>query len=249
MPRLDVTMPAAALAVALLAAVATPARADAPVELLQVEHRRPVGVELSLGVRADQVRGAGFDAFSDDHALAELMLAASYRVAGSREAGLDAGVSWNHGSSSSTARGSDSFLSLDRLSLSLRAHRAVWRRLTAFVRLAPGVVRVKAELADSSALGQSQPYSTDTTLTQTHWAPAVEGAAGVALRVGELARPGEHVFALWLTVEGGYGLAGSTQLALHSTSGPAPAQTAGSVPLGTLTPGGAFMNFAAALTF
>ena len=94
-------------------------------------------------------------------------------------------------------------------------------------------------MAESSALTGSQLYTADTSLTQTHWSLAVEGAAGAALRVGELARPGEHVFALWLTVEGGYSLAGSTQLALQSTSAPAPAQTATPVPLGSLTPGGA----------
>lgn len=245
--RLSATLSLAALAAACFV---TPraARAQVLPEMLQVEHRRPVGIDLSLGFRVDQLRGGGVDAFSSDHALTELMLAASYRLAGSLEDGLTVGAIWNHGSASATARGTDTSLDLDRLSLSLGGHRAVWRRLNVFARVAPGAVRVKAGLAESSVRSAND-YGTDTTLTQTSWALAVEGAAGVALRVGELARPREHVFALWLTVEGGYGWAGSTALALAANGGSAPARTDVPVQLGTVTPGGAFMNFAAALTF
>ena len=247
MMRLTATVSLTALAVVTLAGAA-PARAQIVPEMLQVEHRPPVGLQLSLGVRAEQLRGGGVDAFSDDHALTELMLAASYRVAGSPEGGLTAGVTWNHGSSSASARGTNSSLDLDRLSLSLSLHRAVGRRLTVFARVAPGAVRVKVGLAETSALGAND-YSTDTTLGQTHWALAVEGAVGAAFRVGEVARPHEHVFALWLIAEGGYSLAGSTTLALGASGGPPPARTDVPLQLGTLTPGGAFMNFAAALTF
>lgn len=247
--RLSATIVLTALAVVSFAAAAPrAARAQIVPAMLQAQQRPPVGVELSLGVRADQVRGGGFDAFSEDHTLAELMLATSYRVAGSPDGGLTIGVTWNHGSTSSTARGTNSSLDLDRLSLSLGLHRAVWRRLTVFARVAPGAVRVKAGLAETSVLNAND-YSTDSTLTQTHWALAVEGAAGAAFRVGEIARPGEHAFALWVTVDGGYSLAGSTTLALAANGGPVPARTEAPVQLGTVTPGGAFVNFAAALTF
>ena len=201
-----------------------------------------------MGLRVDQIRGGGFEAFSSTHALTELMLAASYRIVGSREGGATVGALWNHGSASASARGTDTSMALDRLALALDAHRAVWRRLNLFARVAGGAVRLKAGLAEGSVRAAND-YGTDTTLTQTHWAPALEGAAGVALRVGELARPREHVFALWLTAEGGYGWAGSTALALAPNGRPAPARTDAPVQLGTVTPGGAFMSFAAALTF
>lgn len=246
MLRRSATLFVSSLVVMLMAGQA---RAQESVALVQVEHRPPIGVELSLGVRGDQIHGAGFDAFSDDHALTELALAASYRISGSRASGVSAGVIWNHGQASSTARGSDSTLTLDRLSLSLQAQRSIWRHLTLFARVAPGFVRVNAELADSSASGTNYTYGSQTTLAQHHWTLAVEGAAGAALLVGEIARPGEHAYALWFTAEGGYSVAGSTALALGPTGGPAPARTSEPVQLGSLTPGGAFMNFAAVLTF
>jgi len=246
--RLSATLSSIALAVACFTEAPGAARAQVLAETLQVEHRRPLGLELSLGLRVDQLRGGGVEAFSSDHTMTELMLAASYRIAGSRERGVTLGALWNRGSASASARGTNTSLDLDRLSLSLGAHRAVWGRLNVFARVTPGVVRLKAGLAEGSARSPND-YGTDTTLTQTHWAPTVEGAAGAALRVGELARPREHVFAVWLTVEGGYGWAGSTALALAANGGPAPARTDVPVQLGTVTPGGAFMNFAAALTF
>ena len=224
------------------------ARAQSVPEVVQVEHRPPVGIELSLGVRADQVRGGGFEAFSEDHNVAELLLAASYRVAGSPQAGVTVGAAWNHGSASSTARGTDSTLDLDRVSLSVALHRAVWRRLTVLGRVGAGAVRLKAGLAEASVLDVNQ-YSSGTTLAQKHWAPVVEGAVGAALRLGEVARPREPVFALWLVVDGGYSLAGSTTLALAGNAGPTPARTDLPVQLGKVTPGGAFVNFSAALTF
>jgi hypothetical protein len=248
MPRPSATICWTAVAVVSLAFTQSAGAQILPQAAL-VEHRPPIGVEVSLGVRADQVRGGGFDAFSDDHALAELMLSASYRVAGGPDAGLLAGVVWNHGNASSTARGSDTSLDLDRLVLSLRAQRVVWRRLSVYARLAPGAVRVKAQIDEASAQSGPISYASQTTLAQTHWAFAVDGAAGAALRVGELARPREHVIALWLTAEGGYSVAGGTALSLRPSSLSAPGATPEPVRLGSLTPGGAFMNFAAGVTF
>jgi len=245
--RLDVTLSLAALA-AVCCAAPPLARAQVQPELVQAEHRPAVGLELSLGGRSERMGGGGFDAFSENRWMAELTMAASYRITGSLDDGLTIGALWNHGRAASRARGTDSSLDLDRLSLSLGAHRTVWRRLTVFGRLAPGAVRLHAGLAETSILNANQ-YGTNTTLSQTHWALAMEAAAGAAFRVGQLARPREHVFTLWLTAEGGYALAGSTTLALASNQGPVPARTDVPVQLGTVTPGGLFMNFAAALTF
>ena len=245
--RPSATISCAAL-VTVWAVAAPSARAQTLPVLVQAEPRPPLGIELSVGGRTERFGGAGYQAFSEDRWMAETALAASYRVAGSLDAGLTVGASWNRGRASSTARGTASTLDLDRLSVSLAAQRSVWRRLSVFARLAPGVVRLNAALSESSVLNVNQ-YGNDASLSQTHWALALEGAAGAAFRVGQLARPGEHVFALWLTAEGGYGLAGSTALALSSHQGAAPARTEAPVRLGTVTPGGVFMNFAAALTF
>jgi hypothetical protein len=244
--RLSATM--SLLVLVCFAGAVRTARAQVPAEVMAVQHPDPVGVELSLGGRTDRLGGDGFAPFSGDRWMAESMVGASYRLAGARDRGVTMGASWNHGRASSTARGAAASLELDRLSLSLGGHRAVWRRLTIFGRLAPGVVRLKAAMSESSVLNAGE-YGNDTTLSQTHWALALEAAAGAAFRVLEVARPREHVFALWLTAEGGYGLTGSTTLALASNRGQAPAQTDVPVHLGSVTPGGAFLNFAAALTF
>jgi len=244
--RLSATI--SVVAAVCLAGAARSAQAQVPAEVVQAQHPPAVGVELSLGGRTDRLGGDGFAPFSADRWMAESMLGASYRVAGALDRGVTIGASWNHGRASSTARGEEASLELDRLSLSLGAHRAVWKRLTIFGRLAPGVVRLKAALAESAVLNAGE-FGNDTTLSQTHWALAVDAAAGAAFRVVELARPREHLFALWLTAEAGYGLAGSTTLALASNRAQAPAQTDVPVHLGSVTPGGAFLNFAAALTF
>jgi len=246
--RTSATIYCAALATVCAMSAPRGARAQASPVLVQAEPPRPFGLELSAGGRTERFGGAGYQAFSDDRWMAETALAAGYRVAGGPEAGLAVGAAWNHGRASSTARGIDSTLDLDRLCVSVAARRSLWRRLSVFARLAPGVVRLNAALSDSSVLNANQ-YGNDASLSQTHWAMALEAAAGAAFRVGQLARPGERVMALWLTAEGGYGFAGSTALALSSKQGAAPARTEAPVRLGTVTPGGVFMNFAAALTF
>ena len=250
MPRPEVTPPRLlAAAFIFFLSPAAPARAAAPLGVEQAPPRPPIGLELSLGVRAERLGGAGYEAFANDHGMTELALAASYRLAGSPRAGLTAGVEWNHGSTSAEARGSNASLALDRLSLSLRVHRAVRARWIVFGRLAPGLIRARARLAESAASPLYAAYGDGTTMGQTRWVPTVTGALGAAFRVGQLARPREPVYALWLVAEGGYSLARSYQVAVAPTSAPAPALTDQPLALGELTPGGPLFDVVAALTF
>ena len=250
MPRLESTTSGWIALVLLSVGLAAPARAQAPVviqepvTISEPAPRAPLGVELSMGVRTDQLRGAGSEPFVEEHALAELSLAARYRLAGG---GLTLGFEWNYGANSSQARGAPSSLNLHRLSLSVRGQVAVRRRLVVFGRLAPSLVRVKTTLSDGITALDSPDYS-NTLWSQTRWSPAVDGAVGVALRLVQVERPREPVFALWLLAEAGYSVTRSYQVALASGTSTA-GRTEAPLKLGELTPGGGFLNFAGALTF
>ncbi|HEY4185644.1 MAG TPA: hypothetical protein VGP07_11270 [Polyangia bacterium] len=240
---------AIALALPLVALPAT--RAGATDAALVDQPARPpsLGLEAAFAVRGNRVPSAGFDAFSTNDGLTQTTLAVSYRLRRSQMSGLAFGFEWRYGSASSHARGTESSLAVQGLAFTVQGRRTLGKRWLAYGRIAPGAVRAAARLYEPSGLPSSARAFDTPALTQTKWLPTVDGAAGVAFRMGELSGERTPAFGIWLTGEGGYGYTPSYALALAARAAPAAGRTAQPLSLGQLSLSGAFLRFGVALTF
>ena len=211
------------------------------------KEERVVGLEAAFAVRANRIASAGFDPFSSDDSLVATTLAASYWFSRTATLGLASGFEWSHGAASSNVRGTTSNLDVDGLALTLKASHPLTERLAAFVRLAPGAVRLEARLHESSAAPATGSRSPPTS-SQTKWLPSLDVAAGAAFRLASLSeRP--LAFHLWVTAEAGYGYSPSYELALRGAETASAGRSDSAVHLGTLAVRGGFMRFGLTVTF
>jgi hypothetical protein len=239
-----------ALALALISAGASSAIAAGPDDDLSVSARSTWGVTASLGVRSDVFHSAGLDAFSGSDDIPERALSLSGRLVGTELSGLGAGVEWDHGSVTTTARGADATLTIDRLTVPIEGRFHVGKRLSVFARVAPGFLRDHATLVDASAPGGA--YGDGLApggLQQTTWQLAADVSGGLAFRFAEIRNGGTPPFGFWLTAEAGYGAVGAHDLVLGPHVETQPGRIDEPLRLGTLALGGPFLRARFALSF
>jgi hypothetical protein len=215
---------------------------------LQGPARPSLGLTAALGVRSDLIRGAGLDPFSRHDGVTQSALSVSRRFGPSDLSGVALGFEWDHGSTAATARGADSSLDLDRLSLTVEGRVPLARRLVAFARVAPGLMREAARLTEASAPATAD-ASQPGVLQSTAWVAAADASVGLDFRLGELRRPGTPLFGFWLTAEGGYGYVAKRALTLGGGADGQPGQTSQPLRLGDLALSGPFMRFRFAVSF
>jgi hypothetical protein len=152
--------------------------------------------EVAAGVRTAYIKGAGYDPFSDDDGFVQFSICGTrVLVAQGERLAFAAGIGLDAGSSSSTARGTPSSLSLTRVSALAEGRYQPWHRVYGFARLAPGLLHGSASLSDPSAPNEAR-------LTDGFNTFALDASAGAAVRLGEMTRAG---LGIWLTADGGYG--------------------------------------------
>jgi hypothetical protein len=208
-----------------------------------------LGLTVGLGVRSDLVRSAGLDPFSTTDGVPQTALSVSYRLSGAEPSGLAVGFEWDHGELTSTARGTDTSLTIDRLSLGLEGRIPLAARLVAFGRLAPGLLRDHASLLDLSAPAGAYGGIASGVLDQTTWVLAGDVSGGLAYRMAELHGQSGLAFGIWLAAEGGYGYAASHDLVLGPHVETQPGRVDEPLRLGTLAFHGAFLRVRLALSF
>jgi hypothetical protein len=198
--------------------------------------RGPGLVRVSVGGRSSLFRSPGYDPFSSDDAFGQFSATATVTVLSGARFSTAAGALWEDGSSSSTARGTNSSLSLQRLGVVLEERFAPRPWVFAFVRVAPGWLRGKASIDD-----QSIPAPLQTSFSTF----AVDASAGAAGRLN----PRSGRVGVWLMGDGGYGWAASQPMALAPAL-PAPDRSkAGVTTLSPFAPSGAFVRFTLALSY
>jgi hypothetical protein len=247
---LRVTAVGPALVLMLVVGGGSSARAAGADESLSPSVRSTLGVTAGLGLRSDLVHSAGLDAFSGTDAISQSALSLSYRLFGTELSGLAAGFEWDHGSTAALARSANATLAIDRLTVPIEARFRVGKRLAAFARVAPGVLRDRAVLVDASAPGA--PYEgvyTTGELQQTSWQLAADLSGGLAFRFAEIRTGGAATFGCWLTAEAGYGYAGAHDLVLSGRVETQPGRIDEPLRLGTLALGGPFLRARLALSF
>lgn len=202
-----------------------------------VDHR----VEMwraEIGYRGSFVTDAGYGPFSTQQYFSQASFLASRTVWEERGLSFAPGVGLDFGSSSATARGQSTSLSMTRVSVPLegRAHFGPWGY--AFVRVAPGVALEDAEVDDASAPGA---------LKSSAWMFSTDVSAGYAWLVAPRFERTVHKARFWLQADVGYGWVAGDRLALAATG--AGSTNASGVDLGTLTMDGPFFRVALAASF
>ena len=227
----------AALLTAPRARAQEPQEADAPAARAQPW---PVSAwRVEAGYRGSFIPDEGFDPFSKDDYLPQLSLTASRTVWTRGRLSFAPGLSWDHGSRSSNARGAATSLSLDRFTIPLEGRLHVDRWGYAFVRLAPGVVVEGVRVQDAAG---PAPY------TKSGVVFATDLSAGYAFPLWRLGRPASPARA-WLQADGGYGWVASERLALTPDVASDDPLRARGVDLGSVATRGAFFRVGVALSF
>jgi hypothetical protein len=209
-----------------------------PAPQVRVRRERPDVWQLAVGVRTTIIRGAAFDRFSVDDAMAQLSSTVSRVVFSTGALAIGAGLAVDIGSSDAMARNATASLSLDRASLLLDVRYRPHRRVQAFARVAPGVVRGSATVTDDPNIGIG-------TLQQTFALGSIDGSAGAAVSL----TPATSAVGFWLVAEGGYGWTPSQHLVLAPHLDEQDRDKAGTLDAGTLAPRGPFFRVALALSF
>jgi len=217
-------LPAASARAQLLEQEATPARAE--------------NWQASLGVRSSLVRSTAYDPFSSNDVLPQVSLTAQRVLVRGGSTAFAAGVATDYGGSSADARSAPARISMLRLSALAEGRLYAWQRAYGFVRFAPGMMRVEAELTDASSPNGARLHDDFDVLS-------VDMSGGAAMRLSGPANP----VAAWASLEGGYGWAGSHHLLLAPSAAPRDQPKLAPVDLGTIAPRGVFMRIAVSITY
>jgi hypothetical protein len=201
-----------------------------------VAARGPGRWRISVGGRSSLYRSAGYDAFSSDDAFGQFSATATATVLSGPRFSTAVGALWEDGSSSATARGAGSSLSLSRLGVVLEERFAPRPWAYAFVRVAPAWLRGRASIDDTSIAAPLE--TTFSTLS-------VDGSVGAAGRIN----PGRGKVGVWIIGDGGYGWARAQPMALSPALPSADRDKAGVTTLADLAPSGVFFRFALALSY
>jgi len=195
--------------------------------------------EAGMGYRGSIVKSAGYAPFATNDYLSQFSLAGSRVVLTRGRLALAVGADWDYASPGATARGSDTGLTVHRLTAPITLRYRLVRPLYAFARVAPGAAHESAHVDDPSA---------SATLKVQGWVPAGDASGGVAWAFAGSAVNG-HTIAFWLTAEGGYGWTGSLALAMSpDLSKGDPTQTA-PTNLGSLALSGGYGRIGIAMSF
>jgi hypothetical protein len=232
----------AALLAALVPLVATVVSAAGPARAQVLEQEaatpKPEDWQAALAIRNTFVRSSGFDPFSATDVLPQFSLTAERVFARSGAAAFAAGLAAEYGGSSADARNAPAQISMWRLSAVAEGRYCPWQRAYGFVRFAPGMLRVSAELSDASAPNAKR-------LVDDFDLLSIDTSLGAAVRMSGPANP----IAAWISAEGGYGWTGSHHLLLATSAAARDEAKLAPVDLGTIDPRGVFLRLSVAITY
>jgi len=212
-----------------------------------VSHRI-LGIQASIGVRGTRLASVGFDPFSTDDGFVQASLALAYRAVHTPNLDLSAGIEWDYGLASGSARGSRTALEVHELGAALSGRVPLSSRFAAFARLTPGAARVEARVTDASALSNGR--YVNAALTQARWLPSATASLGLAFRMLSVSRSeSAPVFDYWLMADVGYHYSPRYALELRSDGPPAADRNVQPLALGDLSLRGGFARLGLALTF
>lgn len=196
---------------------------------------------VSIGLRENFIAHSGFDPFSTNNVLPQFSVNAGRVLFASGPFSFAALALFDYGSVKATARGADTSLNVSRVTAAAEGRYHFWRRFYVFGRVAPGALHSGATLKDPVAGVDQQANA---------WAFASDFSLGAAVEFAGEARGASSLPRGWLGLDGGYGFAQSTKLALKSAGNDAnaPARLE-PVALGDLAVRGGFFRVNGTITF
>jgi hypothetical protein len=194
-----------------------------------------------IGFRVAKISSSGFDPFADSDELAQFSAGVGRTVMTSGSFSLAGVFLYDIGGRSSEARGATTDLIVHRLTLGAEARYHFFRQFFAFGRVAPGAIHSIAKIED---------VTTDVDEQATRdWVFATDLSAGATLDLSGFSKYSrKRKMAAWITLEGGYGFAGETELSMTADGGGGPVR-AEPLDLGPLALAGPFMRGAFVLTY
>jgi hypothetical protein len=195
----------------------------------------------TLGFRVAKISSEGFDPFADSDELAQFSVGLGRTIVTAGNLSLAGLFLYDVGGRSNEARGATTDLTVHRLTLGIEGRYHFIRQLFVFGRVAPGTIHSIAALEDVSTIVSNQ--------SARNWVFATDLSAGAMFELTGF--PGNQKKRrpnLWITFEGGYGIAGKSELSMtpDDDSGPERAEP---IELGTLALNGPFMRGAFVLTY
>jgi hypothetical protein len=212
------------------------ARLDPEVEALGTHQRH---LRLDLGARTQYVSSAGLDPFSENDAIPQLSLGASYAFWSRDKLSLAGVFGFDYSDWSSRARSAEASLDLRRFTLGPEARYHVLRILVVSAKLAPTLTRQAAVL--TTGVGSD--------LKKVAWKGGFDATAGVAVELFGFHSGTSRLPRLWLTGEGGYGWTASNGLVLQPEEADDAPQRFQPVDLEDLSLSGPLFKISAALSF
>jgi hypothetical protein len=196
---------------------------------------------VGIGLRESFIAHSGFDPFSTNNVLPQFSVDAGRALYASGPFSLAVLALFDYGSVKANARGADTSLNVARVTAAAEARYHFWRRFYLFGRVAPGALHSGAALKDPVA-GVDQEADA--------WAFASDFSLGAAVEFAGEARGDSSRPRGWLGLDGGYGYAQATKLALKTsdTSANVPARLE-PVALGELAVRGGFFRVNGTITF
>lgn len=196
-------------------------------------------IRLDAGARTQFVNSRALDAFASNDVIAQLSLAASIDFWARDRLSVAAGVGFDYGGRSASARSGEASLDLRRFSLLPEVRYHLLRVLALTAKAGPTLTRQKAVL--SGGLGTDQ--------SKAAWKLGVDATAGVAVEVFGYASGKSNKPRLWLTAEGGYGWTAPNRLVLEPNESSSAPQRLTALDLGELSLSGPLFRVTAAVSF
>jgi len=224
-----------------LAGGVAPARAadDVAPAIWSVGGTHPHGDGLwqaSLGMRTSLLRDPGYDPFSTNDISTQVSVSVSRAFGVGLGFQPALGLVWDAGESQAFARSVEASLTLQRLAVALEGRFIPAPGVYVMARLAPGVLRAAASLADASAPAP---------LEIRYVTASLDAGAGAGVRLTPAASP----VGFWLVADGGYGWTSAHDLTLRPSLPSTDVDKAGVTPLGSLAVRGPFLRFSLALSY
>jgi hypothetical protein len=221
-------------------ATTTPAVDSAPAEPEEpLPPAEPPAWFGSLGVKTTYITHTGFDPFATNDALTQGSLEFSRRLWKQSSLSVAAGIEFDFGTRTATARGEETELATWRLTVGPELRWNLIPQLFFYVQPSVGVSRSVARMEEGTAR---------TSLYARSWDVALDGAGGVAFAFWDL-RNRSSDLRFWVVGEGGYSWTDSSELALSPDEDSGAPERTEPLDLGELALRGPYFKVAVAASF
>jgi hypothetical protein len=224
------------VAAALIAAPAT-ARAEPPDTAPRVAAPRAPEIDVSVGIRGMLLPSPGFDPYAGNDVLVQSAVTVGVSLLRAGHASVLLFAEWDLGSRSSSARGEDTSLMLNRFGGGVETRYQLGRHVYLSAKLAPAAFLLDGSITDPSL---------DRPLVAQAWTWALDASGGFGVLLGRTETRG---VGFWVTGDLGYTWAGESAMSYAPAAEASDPRQFGSVMLPAMKPAGGMSRLGMAVSF